>query len=319
MKHAVLIMAHKNKEQLIRLIRALTCEEFDFFVHPDSNWDLSNQDLKDIETCAENVHLATKRIHGELDRWSLPQITLNLIDDALKLEQKFDTGGYSYFLLLSGQDYPIRSKSYILHFLEEQYPNPVIDIESYSENTWIASKFNLNHWVREIDKIQDEYSPGIIRKVKVLPYAIGDYFEKCFCGTPRQRLSKLGLELYGGSAWWILSHKSIDAIFNRINRRIIKAYKRAWTPEETFFQTMLMNSKEKASAKELLHENTWGKQNSMTYSNFITPQKGFVGHPHIITTDDFDQIMDRKEIFARKFDMYIDVQVMNQIDEVINE
>lgn len=33
MKHAVLIMAHKNKEQVIRLIRALACDEFDFLCY----------------------------------------------------------------------------------------------------------------------------------------------------------------------------------------------------------------------------------------------------------------------------------------------
>ena len=318
MKHAVLIMAHKNKEQLIRLIRALACDEFDFFVHPDVNWDLSSEDLMDIETCADNVHLASKRIHGELDHWSLPQITLNLIDDALKEEQKHDTK-YSYFLLLSGQDYPIKSKSYILKFLEEQYPNPIIDIEAYSEKTWIASKFNLNHWIREIDKIHDKYSPGIIRKLIVSPYAIGDFLEKHFFGTPKQRLKKQGVELYGGSQWWILSHKSINAIQNRLNRKIYKAFKRAWTPEETFFQTMLMNSEGEAYTKDILHDNVWGEQNNMTYSNFITPKKGFIGHPHIITTHDFERIMGKNELFARKFDITIDEDIIDRIDEVIDE
>ena len=49
MKHAVLIMAHKNKEQLKRLIRSLDCDEFDFFVHCDKHWKLSKEELKEIE------------------------------------------------------------------------------------------------------------------------------------------------------------------------------------------------------------------------------------------------------------------------------
>ena len=84
MKHAVLIMAHKNKEQLIRLIKSLACGSLDIFVHLDKNWKLSREDLSDIAGCADNVYLCSTRIHGELDNWSLVEITLNLIDDAIK-------------------------------------------------------------------------------------------------------------------------------------------------------------------------------------------------------------------------------------------
>jgi hypothetical protein len=91
MKHAVLIMAHKNKNQLIRLIQSLSCDSFDFFIHPDARWNLSEQDLCEIQDCADNVHITSKRIHGELDHWSLPQISLNLIDDAIEYQNK--TGG----------------------------------------------------------------------------------------------------------------------------------------------------------------------------------------------------------------------------------
>ncbi len=60
MKHAVLIMAHKNKDQVIRLIKSLESESFDFYVHCDSDWDLSADDLADIKNCSNNVFLATK-------------------------------------------------------------------------------------------------------------------------------------------------------------------------------------------------------------------------------------------------------------------
>ena len=84
MKHAVLIIAHKNKEQLIRLIRSLASDAFDFFVHLDAEWNLSKSELEEIQNCEKNVFLAKKRLHGVLDHWSLPQIELNLIDEALE-------------------------------------------------------------------------------------------------------------------------------------------------------------------------------------------------------------------------------------------
>ena len=43
MKHASLIMAHKNKEQLIRLIKAVSTDNIEVFVHLDKKWKLKKQ------------------------------------------------------------------------------------------------------------------------------------------------------------------------------------------------------------------------------------------------------------------------------------
>mgnify|MGYP003571258115 CR=1 FL=1 len=96
MLHAALIMAHKNKEQLIRLIKKISCPQIHVFVHLDKKWNLSKDDISEISDCAENVFICKKRIHGVLDRWSLPQISLNLIDEALKAEKK-NGGGVLLF------------------------------------------------------------------------------------------------------------------------------------------------------------------------------------------------------------------------------
>ena len=318
MRHAVLIMAHKNKEQLIRLIRSLACKDFDFFVHPDVSWDLSEQDLRDIETCAGNVRLASKRSHGELDQWSLPQITLDLIDDVIGYEK---TSGisYSYFILLSGQDYPIKSKEYILDFLQKQYPRPLIDVDPYRKDNWVATKFMLVRWSHKIEEVHEKMKPGLLRKLRVAPYVIAEKLEKLFCGIPYQRIVRHGFTLWGGSQWWILPHGVIDYIVNlrKTDPKLFKEYSGTWTPEETFFQTMTMNS---PMAQLVLSDTDIfeaGGQRCMTYANFITPKKSFRGHPHIITREDFERIMTKKQLFARKFDIEQDKEIFDMIDEVV--
>lgn len=320
MKHAVLIMAHKNKVQLIRLIRTLACEEFDFFVHPDINWNLTDEDLKDIESCADHVHLASKRIHGELDHWSLVQITLNLIDDAMDNEKV--TGiCYSYFLLLSGQDYPIKSKKYILDFLKEQYPKPLIHIDSYEDEEWVRRKFILVRWADKVDRIYKRMKPSIIRKIRVAPYAFSDKVERCFYGEPYERVSRFGLKLYGGSAWWILPHGVIDYIVTvrKSNPKFIKEYARTLTPEETFFQTMTMNSEYQHYyvSHDDIYDYGYGDLPCLTYADFYSETKQFRGHPHIVVSDDYDRIMAKKALFARKFDTDVDETVLDMIDKVI--
>lgn len=322
MKHAVMIMAHKNKEQLIRLIKSLSCESFDIFVHPDKNWQLSNKDLSDIKNCSSNVFLCTKRIHGELDSWSLVSIVLNMIDDAAENEQK--TGKeYSYFLLLSGQDYPIKPKKYILSFLEKQYPFPLIHIESYKDEYWVRSKFMLVRWLNKVEEIHKSMKPGLLRKLRVFPLTLAEKLEQKLYGSPYERLKKYNLNIHGGSAWWILPHGLIDYI-NEVRKnkpKLIKEYSRTHTPEETFFQTMTMTSPFSEYLKDgyppIYDNSERGDMPCMTYANFITPKNGFCGHPHIITTEDFDRIMGKKALFARKFDINADSKVLDMIDKVI--
>jgi hypothetical protein len=317
MKHAVLIMAHKNKAQLIRLIKSLDCDSFDFFIHPDKNWNLSSDDLDEIRNCAENVYITNKRLHGVLDEWSLVQITLNLIEDSFENEGKINQK-YGYFLLLSGQDYPIKSREYIVDFLEKEYPKPLIDAEGNGKD-WVNLKFASVYWLRKVDLIHKKMKSGILRKICVAPYAIRQYFDSKFLKSPGEKLKEMGFDLYAGSAWWILPHQVIDEIYSeyKTNKKLIKIYKKTITPEETFFQVMAIHSSLGEEVKKSnMIEVAPGVQKCMTYANFTTPTKKFRGHPHDILVEDFDRIMAKKQLFARKFDMDKDEKIFDMIDEV---
>ena len=318
MLHAALIIAHKNKEQLIRLIKKISCPQIHVFVHLDKMWKLSKEDVSEIKECAENVFICKKRIHGKLDRWSLPQISLNLIDEALRAEKRSNVE-YSYFILLSGQDYPIKSNGYILDFLKKQYPKPLVDYDPAVEGNWVWGKFQLTKWSNKIDVIQSKFKKGLIRSIAVGFCVIAYKLEKMFFGVPWDKLKKTDIKIYGGSAWWILPHGAIEYVdwFRKNNKKVFRQLKRAWTPEENFFNTIAMNS----SFKKYVVDNDpifnvgRGNFKAMTYCNFITPSKPFRGHPHIITDEDFDRVMAKKALFARKFDMNICSSVLDRIDK----
>ena len=105
------------------------------------------------------------------------------------------------------------------------------------------------------------------------------------------------------------------------NKKSIRQLKRAWTPDENFFQTLAMNS-EQANLiieNDPIFDNEKGDFQAMTYCNFITPTKSFRGHPHIITVEDYERIMAKKALYARKFDSTQDITVMDQIDYQISK
>ena len=322
MKHAALIMAHKNKRQLIRLIRAVSTDNIDVFVHLDKKWKLSKDEISEIERSADNVFVIKKRIHGVLDTFSLPQIELNLIDAAIRREKE-TCASYGYFILLSGQDYPIKSKAYIQEFLDSQYPKPLIDHEIAAVGNWTWGKYQLTKWNNKIEDIQKRRKKGLIRTIQVGRCVLSYKIEKLFRGLPWDKLQKSGFKIYGGSQWWILPHDVIDFIRLQLksNKKVVKELKRAWTPEENFFQTIAMNSPfaTRIDDDDEIFDKGKGEFKAMTYCNFFTPTKSFRGHPHTITVDDYDRIMAKKALFARKFDDTEDEKVLDMIDENIAE
>ncbi len=322
MLHATLIMAHKNKPQLIRLIKAISCPEIHVFVHLDKNWNLTETDLKEIQDTANNVYVIDKRIHGELDKWSLVQIAINLYKYALKKEQELKTT-YNYFMLLSGQDYPIKSKQYILDFLSSQYPKPLIDIETFEENDYVRRKFVNTYQDIILDEYQTKYkNKHLVRKIKsLLPVLINRHNAKRNI-TPATRLTKLGIKMGIGSAWWILPREVIIFLedFIKYNKKGMRILKKTITPEEHFFQGIVLTS----PYANLVIENddiyTKGDQQCMTYANFVTPTKPFRGHPHDILVEDFERIINKKALFARKFNIDTDSEVLDMIDaKILNQ
>lgn len=320
MKHAVLIMAHKNAGQLKRLIKTIVSESIDVFVHLDKKWALKKDEIKEIENCAENVYVLKKRIHGVLDRFSLPQIELNLIKSALKKE-KTNGEKYNYFILLSGQDYPIKSREYIKEFLDKQYPKPLIDYDPAVIGNWVWGKYQLTKWENKITDIQSRRKKGLIRSVCVGFCVLAYKVEKFFRGIPWDKLQKNDIKIYGGTQWWILPHGVIDYVNKEIkkNKKVIKQLKRAWTPEENFFQTLALNSPfaDYIIENDEIFDKGSGSFKAMTYCNFSTPTKPFRGHPHVITVEDYDRIIVKKALFARKFDDTVDKEVLDLVDNNI--
>lgn len=310
MRHAILIIAHKNLDQLIRLLSVLQDDDFDIYIHLDKKWKVSDGDIKKIINTGENIAVLETRYSGYLDTWSLCKITLELVKEALNGKKN-----YSYFLLLSGQDYPIKPISYIKNTLETFYPKPLIDVTPMAKDNWIYSGFKwirFHPYYRLVEKVTDVKA---IRKLMLMP-AYGIQFIITFLlKSPYQRLKNENCSLYGGSAWWILPVEIINLCLEEYekNSKIVRAFKMKNTPEETFFQTMTMRSRLKDQVNvndpyEIL-------QNCMTYAYFFDDEHEPTGHPYILTESNYEMLKQRKEFFARKFDITIDDKILDLIEQ----
>lgn len=307
-----LILAHKNLDQLERLLKQIESSSSYIFIHIDKKYNLTASDIDRLEL-NKNTYILNERISNQLDCFSLIESTLLLIKYSNKVCK-----GPGYYILMSGQDYMIKPFKDLEHLLKNNYPKPFIDCTPYDKSNWIHNKFcftSLDHKIFEfrINK------PFILRKglgaltkiLRLIPYKRISVLDK---------FKKHSMNLYGGSAWWVLPDVIIKEIVSLIEneKEIVDIFKHSYTPEETFFQTFAMQTRFSNTIK--LNNIDERKQNCLTYANFEPPVSdghNFSGHPYILRENDFSWLIKRPEFIARKFDIKIDSNIFDLIDDFI--
>ncbi|QIL38190.1 beta-1,6-N-acetylglucosaminyltransferase [Pedobacter sp. HDW13] len=171
--------------------------------------------------------------------------------------------------LLSGQDYPIKTNKFIKDFFAKN--KDVIYLNFF--------RLPFDNW----------YGGGISR------------FPNFY------RIDK-HVKIYGGSQWWSLPFKIVSYILDFIenNSFFLQYFKTVTIPDESFFQTLLLNCDDAFISCNLQSKHLW-------YIKWAPPY----AHPSILRTDDLPGLMDSDCLFARKFDFEIDKQILDSIDEHI--
>ena len=307
-----MIMCHKNLNQVAGLAEKMITPDSDVVIHidvsvPDIEVAALIQKTKDIP----GLYLTDKRIKGVLDERSLVDIVFIMLEYIKEKGLK-----YQYYALLSGQDYPIKPIETINREMIARYPEPLIDCSPYERSNWIYDKFNQTprllrfnfylstHFSRKnpIRKILRGF--GIIMKELCALFRITVY----------DRLSRIGVLPYGGSAWWILPDVALDWIYDEYKKgtELTSLLLSARTPEEIFFPTMIMQSP--VSDTVTVHPGDDGKQNCKTFAYFTDVGKPFKGHPYIISVNEFEKLRTSDCWFARKFDINEDPEILRMID-----
>ena len=318
-KQAIMIIAHKNFSQLCRLVNKLTFEYFDIFIHLDKKFELNYEQITYLEKLNNGRVYLTKKRH-DVNLFSFRQIeaTLELIN--LSMSKNIH---YRYYILISGQDYPLHDSAYIYEHLNNNYPKPFIDVDKLEENNWVYNSFRLNYSFKDAlskaDSIQKKCKNKYIRfSLRILmngPIKLATYVATIYKGAPSEQLDKINIKPFGGAQWWILPDDIIYEIaIKGKDINFLNIMKHVFSPDETFFQTILMNSK--YSSRVANKKKSLKHQNILTYADFRDEKGNAYGHPKIFTMKDFEFLNGLKGyLFARKFDEKVDSLIMDKIDE----
>jgi hypothetical protein len=272
MQYAYIISAYKNLEQVARLVRRLQSERVSFLVHVDKKTDDRTYEalVRSLRDLASVGFLPRHTCHW--GGFGHVRATLKGIDELIRADTPFD-----YVILLTGQDYPIKSSEYIENFFETQAPSSFMGFAALPSDSW---------------------SPrGGLDRIEYWHLRLYGHHLR----LPFERRFPSGLRPYGGGAYWCLSRDCIEYVSDFVTRRpeVVSFFHHVDIPDEIFFQTILLNSDLRDT---IVNDN-------LRYIDWTRGRR-----PAILEARDFEALRASPKLFARKFDARQDEQVLDLID-----
>ena len=267
------ISLHHKVYQFEWLFRALENAEDLFLVHVDRRApeELVRQ-VRAIVSARPNVELLP-RVAIRWGRWSQVRAELAAMRRAFELGTE-----WRYFITLSGQDYPIRSRAEIDAELAAGWPGSFLSVDSFEQIRLVRP--------------QDRH----LRKR--LTVRIGGHLVE----TPMPVPAVPGVDAeFKGSSWHMLSRDFCQWVLTApVPRRLERALTYSRCPDEVFFQACFMNSPFKD-----LHA---GDARRFTRWSSAT-----AASPAVLVAGDRPDLDDSDALFARKFDAQVDRSVLEAL------
>ncbi len=283
MKICYLILCHKNEKQVTTLIEQLGEEETDFFIHVDKKAKLSIPTKRNVYFVSDD-----NRVNINWGDMSMVIATIRLIELAIKY------GPYSYIVLLSGQDFPIKSNEQIRNFLILNNGKNYIDVNTDKNKRYKRMLKRIELYYPKFLQ-QRTWLYKAIKKLYILATGGCNYTFSFF-----RRKIPGGLSYSYGSSWWVLTYECVLWMkqFIKEHKEILDFFEKNLNPDECFFQMLFMAS-----------PYTETKENNLTYVEWESNGN----HPRILTEVDIPMLLNQNKLFARKFDEVIDSKAIKTI------
>lgn len=285
-----IVLSHRNPEQVLRLVRALSeGRAAGVLVRHDPR----GEPIGPKELEAAGGEAIEDGIAFEWAGWPHVQVLLGCLREAVARHDP------DWALVLSGQDYPLR---------------PLADIEAELGASLLDGRLGA---VREVEARRpapgdDEFFlrafyrhyarprampdlPGAVRPLiyaRALPPLVGV-----------RRLTPPPVPVVFSSADWLtLGRRAIATVLAAAgNGRLMRYFRRVAVPSEALFASVLLNNESLTIERD--------HRRVADFAHEDAP------HPEILTSADFDRLIASGADFARKFDAAVDSHVLDLLDE----
>lgn len=306
MKVLYFIQTHKNPEQIYRLVQTIKKSSPRSYILVSHNFTSSKLDVTPLQSLPDVEVISCKRGRGD---FSIMQGYLDAVDWLFSQKIEFD-----WLINITGQDYPTQALSRIEKLLAESNYDGFLEYfevlsaskhnpwgsregcDRYFYKYWRLCEY-LSFWQRALVKL-----PRIVIN-NIQPFVRINSSYGLMVGV-RSTSSPFNEKFlcYGGPYFHTLSRKCVQYLhdFSKYNPDLISYYKQTCTPDESFIQTILVNS---------------------GLFNFCNDAKRYIGwtgtrhgHPRILIFEDYPALIKDDIHFARKFDITQDSKIIDMLD-----
>ena len=287
MKHAIIILAHKNVEQLCHLVEYFSRDCY-VFIHLDTKFRLSHDERERLRAFPQVVKVC-QRFNVHWGGYSILRCEMYMLREVLR---RCDA---EYVHLISGQDYPMKPLDEFLLFFEQHRDKDCMQYIHLPHMRWERNTFIRFCYFHPYDWFTDRTQA--MTKIRQFVELQRRW------GIKRSIPNKFD-HLYGNSQWFSITRASTQMLVD-YTRRHPWLYWRMWmtfAPEESYIATVLVNLK---GAKDVLFTNfrfiLWKLENGNCPANLG------MEHLYYLLTDDY--------VFVRKIEMPVSQKLIQVLDK----
>lgn len=281
MKIAHLILAHKNPQQLARLLDALAHPDVHCYVHLDQKTDAAPFAYLRHRP---GVFFTRTRLSVAWGGYSLTRVVLDCLGELLAHPAR-----YECLNVLSAQDYPLQPAAHTQAFLEAHQGRSFMECESAGSVWWQANQQRVTRYY-----LTDFQFAGRYAVQRVLNAVL-----------PARRFPLAGT-LHGGpmGGWYTLSRAAAEFVVSFVagHPRLRRFARLTWGSDEFLVPTILLNSPLASTivATDNLRYIDWS---------------GGGASPKTFTRADWPALQASPKLWARKFDLDVDSTPLDLLDQ----
>ena len=295
-----LILAHNNLDQLHLLIKKLKISNSEIYVHLDKKI----TKFKKIK----NIHYIENR--QSISWWGTSMIKAEIAWFS-EIYKKMKEG--DHIVLISWQCYPIKNIEYIEKFIKNLWNRSCMTYNEAGKFVWRLDRYYFYDNNFHVPKIIDDWifslvwlfvklwTPHRVPAINLAIWIIANIF------LPRRKYLIDNYKLYKWDQWMVLSYGHIKWILEFLETKKWKKYLSSFEytscSDEMFFQIMMLNDEK--IKKEINNELLW-----------YIERDDNANSPNILTINDFDKLKKSNKLFARKFNIKVDEEIIAKLNKM---
>ncbi|XP_025163648.1 xylosyltransferase oxt isoform X3 [Harpegnathos saltator] len=284
----------RASRQVKRLINILYHPSHLFYIHVDARQDYLYREILEVEKSCKLNNIKVARGEGlrHASIWGGASLLTTLLKSAQQMLAHHHH--WDFLVNLSESDFPVKSNNQLIEFL-----------------SWNKGMNFVKSHGREVQRF-------------ITKQGLDKTFVECEARMWRVGDRKLpdGIQVDGGSDWIALSRDFVEYVANPnpdlLVASLLKLFKYTLLPAESFFHTVLRNSRFCSTyIDNNLHVTNW-KRKLGCKCQYKAVVDWCGCSPNDFKLEDFNRIRntaDRNLFFARKFEPIIDQRIVNKVEE----